>query len=98
MEYSLAISTPSPKKDTLFGPTVHEKIAYQILKKEGFFWFTLYINTYTITCEQLAIASWVVYLNLKPISIIASTNGRVICPPEAAARCSILPGLFFVVF
>ena len=31
------MSTPSPEKDTLFGPTVHEKIAYQILKMEGFF-------------------------------------------------------------
>ena len=31
------ISTPSPEKDTLFRPTVHEKIAYQILKMEFFF-------------------------------------------------------------
>ena len=31
------ISTPSPEKDSLFGPTVHKKIAYQILKKEVFF-------------------------------------------------------------
>ena len=31
------MSTPSPEKDTLFGPTVHEKIAYQILKWEVFF-------------------------------------------------------------
>ena len=31
------MSTPSPEKDTLFGPTVHEKIAYQILKKVFFF-------------------------------------------------------------
>ena len=31
------MSTPSPEKDTLFGPTVHEKIAYQILKKRRFF-------------------------------------------------------------
>ena len=30
------MSTPSPEKDTLFGPTVHEKIAYQILKMEFF--------------------------------------------------------------
>ena len=31
------MSTPSPDKDTLFGPTVHKKIAYQILKMEFFF-------------------------------------------------------------
>ena len=31
------MSTPSPEKDTLFEPTVQEKIAYQIFKMEGFF-------------------------------------------------------------
>ena len=30
------MSIPSPEKDSLLGPTVHEKNAYQILKK-GFF-------------------------------------------------------------
>ena len=29
--------TPSPEKDSLLRPTVHEKIVYQILKKEFFF-------------------------------------------------------------
>ena len=29
--------TPSPEKDSLLRPTVHEKIVDQILKKEGFF-------------------------------------------------------------
>ena len=28
--------TPSPEKDNLLRPMVHEKIVYQILKKEGF--------------------------------------------------------------
>ena len=31
------MSTPSPEKDSLLGPTVHKKIAYQILKMEFFF-------------------------------------------------------------
>ena len=31
------MSTPSPEKDSLLGPTVHEQLAHQILKKEGFF-------------------------------------------------------------
>ena len=31
------ISRPSPEKDSLLGPTVHEQLAHQILKKEGFF-------------------------------------------------------------
>ena len=36
------MSIPSPEKDSLLGPTVYKKIAYQILKKGGFFWTTLY--------------------------------------------------------
>ena len=36
------MSTPSPEKDSLLGPTVQEKIGDRILKMEGFFWFTLY--------------------------------------------------------
>ena len=31
------MSTQSPEKDSLLGPTVHEKIAYQNLKRDGFF-------------------------------------------------------------
>ena len=31
------ISTQSPEKDSLLGPTVHEKIAYQNLKRDIFF-------------------------------------------------------------
>ena len=31
------ISTPSPEKESLLGPTVREKIAYQILKEDCFF-------------------------------------------------------------
>ena len=38
------MSTPSPEKDNLLGLMVHKKIAYQIFKKEGFFWITLYIG------------------------------------------------------
>ena len=30
------ISTSSPEKDTLLAPVVHDKIAHEILKKEGF--------------------------------------------------------------
>ena len=30
------ISTSSPEKDSLLAPMVHEKIAHEILKKEGF--------------------------------------------------------------
>ena len=30
------ISRPSPEKDNLLGPTVHEQLAHQILKKEVF--------------------------------------------------------------
>ena len=32
----LLISTPSPEKDSLLGPNVHEQIAHEILKKEVF--------------------------------------------------------------
>ena len=32
------MSTQSPEKDSLLGPTVHEKIAYQNLKRDIFFW------------------------------------------------------------
>ena len=40
----LLMSTPSPEKDSLLGPSVHEKIAYQNLKHDGFF-TTLYVCT-----------------------------------------------------
>ena len=35
--HGVLISTPSPDKGSLLGQMVREKIAYQILKKEGFF-------------------------------------------------------------
>ena len=38
------MSTPSPEKDSLLGQLVHEKIAYQNLKHDGFFGTTLYAH------------------------------------------------------
>ena len=34
--HGVLISRPSPEKDSLLGPTVHEQLAHQILKKEVF--------------------------------------------------------------
>ena len=42
----LVPSTPSPEKDSLLEPTVHEKIAYQILKNEGFFGSPFILNLF----------------------------------------------------
>ena len=39
------IRTPSPEKDSLLGPMVHEKITHQIFKKEGLFLITLYVDS-----------------------------------------------------
>ena len=36
--------TPSAEKDSLLRPTVHEKIVYQILKKEFFLPHPLYLD------------------------------------------------------
>ena len=41
----------SPEKDTLFGPTVHEKIAYQILKMEVFLVHPLTMNKQLKLCS-----------------------------------------------